>query len=129
MSGFSAEWLKLREPYDLRARNRTVLDAVSDLIADQPSVVIVDLACGTGSTVRALSPRIKARQHWRLVDSDLSVLARVPSSSPPGINVTAVPMVRSGPRLGPRLCVGGARQASAARLPDARPTPAQLIAT
>jgi len=92
MSGFSAEWLKVREPYDLRARNRTVLDAVFDLIADRPSVVIVDLACGTGSTVRALGPRIKARQHWRLVDNDLSHLPRVPSSSPPGINVTAVPI-------------------------------------
>ena len=92
MSGFSAEWLELREPYDLRARNRAVLDALFDLIADQTSVVIVDLACGTGSTVRALSPRIKARQHWRLVDNDLSLLARVPSSSPPGITVTAVPI-------------------------------------
>jgi hypothetical protein len=92
MSGFSAEWLELREPYDVHARNRTVLDAVFDLIADQPSVVIVDLACGTGSTVRALGPRIKARQHWRLVDNDLSLLARVPSSSPPGLNVSAVPI-------------------------------------
>ncbi len=92
MSGFSAEWLELREPYDLRARNRTVLDAVFDLIAEQPSVVIVDLACGTGSTVRALSPGITARQHWRLVDNDLGLLARVPSPSPPGITVTAVPI-------------------------------------
>ena len=92
MSGFSAEWLTLREPYDLRARNKAVLDAVFDLLADKPSVTIVDLACGTGSTFRALSPRIKARQSWRLVDDDLSLLARVPQSSPPGINVTAVPI-------------------------------------
>jgi hypothetical protein len=92
MSGFSAEWLKLREPYDLRARNRAVLDAVFDLLADRPSVAILDLACGTGSTFRALSPHIKARQHWRLVDNDLSLLARVPQSSPPDINVTAVPV-------------------------------------
>ena len=92
MSSFSAEWLRLREPYDLRARNKTVLNTIFNLIADQPSVLIVDLACGSGSTVRALSPRIKARQHWRLVDNDLSQLARIPSSSPPGINVTAVPI-------------------------------------
>ena len=89
MSGFSAEWLTLREPYDLRARNAAVLDAVFDLLAGQPSVAIVDLACGTGSTFRALSPRIKARQNWRLVDNDLSLLARVPRSVP-GIDVTAV---------------------------------------
>ena len=90
MSGFSAEWLKLREPYDLRARNAAVLDAVFDLLAGQPSVTLVDLACGTGSTFRALSPRISARQTWRLVDNDLSLLAGVPPSSPPNVNVTAL---------------------------------------
>lgn len=92
MSGFRAEWLELREPYDQRARNTAVLDAVFDLLAGQPSVVIVDLACGTGSTFRALSPRIKVRQDWRLLDNDQSLLARVPPSTPPRINVTAVPV-------------------------------------
>ena len=90
MSGFSAEWLKLREPYDLRARNAAVLNAVFNLLAAQPSVTLVDLACGTGSTFRALSPRISARQTWRLVDNDLSLLAGVPPSSPPNVNVTAL---------------------------------------
>ena len=91
MSGFSAEWLKLREPYDLRARNRSVLSAVLELLAGKPSVTIVDLACGTGSTFRALSPHIEARQNWRLLDNDLSLLARVPQSSP-NIAVTTVPI-------------------------------------
>jgi SAM-dependent methyltransferase len=91
MSGFSAEWLHLREPYDLRARNTDVLDALLDMLAGQPSVSIVDLACGTGSTVRALSSRIKARQNWRLIDNDLSLLARAPTSSP-RITVTAAPV-------------------------------------
>jgi len=91
MSGFSAEWLKLREPYDLRARNTMVLHAVFDLLGGHPSVAIVDLACGTGSTFRTLSPRIAARQSWRLVDNDLSLLARVPSSSA-GIAVTPAPV-------------------------------------
>ena len=92
MSGFSEEWLHLREPYDLRARNAAVLDAALKLLAGQPSVALVDLACGTGSTLRALSPRISARQTWRLVDNDLSLLARVLPSSPPGISVTVVPV-------------------------------------
>ena len=90
MSGFSAEWLELREPYDLRARNAAVLNAVFNLLAGRPSVALVDLACGTGSTFRALSPRISARQTWRLVDHDVNLLARVPHSSSPSINVTTV---------------------------------------
>jgi len=92
VSGFSADWLKLREPYDLRARNAAVLDAVTALFEDKPSATIVDLACGTGSTFRALSPLIPVRQDWRLVDNDLSLLARVPKPSPPNRNVTAVPV-------------------------------------
>ncbi len=92
MSGFSASWLELREPYDRAARNGSVIDAVTAALADQPSVSIVDLACGTGSTFRALSPRIKTRQTWRLVDNDLSLLARTPQSSPPDIHVATLPV-------------------------------------
>jgi hypothetical protein len=92
MSGFSTEWLTLREPYDLRARNPVVLNAVFASLAGRPSVAIVDLACGNGSTFRALSPRIEALQDWRLVDNDLSLLARVPPSSPPRISVTTLPV-------------------------------------
>lgn len=55
MSGFSAEWLTLREPYDLNARNPTVIDAVAAALEPLSSVRIVDLASGTGSTIRALT--------------------------------------------------------------------------
>jgi hypothetical protein len=92
MSGFSAEWLALREPYDVRARSAAVMEAVVTALADRTSVGIVDLACGTGSNFRALSPRVEARQNWRLVDNDLSLLARVPSSSSPQVTVTTVPV-------------------------------------
>ncbi len=54
--------------------------------------MIADLACGTGSTFRALMPRIKSRQNWRLVDNDLSLLVRTPQSSPPNVNVAAMPI-------------------------------------
>jgi hypothetical protein len=90
MSGFSADWLALREPYDHRSRSKTVLDAVLDAL-DPTSVRIVDLACGTGSTFRALSPRLASRQNWRLVDSNLSLLARTPSSTPPLVTITTIP--------------------------------------
>ncbi len=76
MSGFSAEWLKLREPYDLRARNAAVLDTVFNLLAGQPSVVLVDLACGTGSTFRALSPRIRRA---RLGGSSITISVCLPA--------------------------------------------------
>ena len=55
MSGFSADWLALREPHDLRARNPAVLEAVAAFFALHSQVRVVDLACGTGSTLRALS--------------------------------------------------------------------------
>lgn len=92
MSGFSAAWLELREPYDLRARNPEVIGALLGTLTGAPSLTIVDLACGTGSTLRALAPRIEARQNWRLVDNDLSLLARTPQSSPPDLIVTTMPV-------------------------------------
>jgi len=93
MSGFSADWLALREPHDVRARNPTVLDAVIASLKAYRSVRIVDLACGTGSTLRALSPRLAAQQNWCLVDNDLGLLARASAMAlPVGITVTAVPL-------------------------------------
>ena len=76
MSGFSADWLTLREPYDMRARNPTVLDAAAAALKPRSPVRVVDLACGTGSTLRALGPHLPARQNWKLVDNDLGLLAR-----------------------------------------------------
>jgi len=83
MSGFSADWLALREPHDARARNAAVRDAALDCVAGLDPVAIVDLACGTGSTLRALAPLLRARQTWRLVDNDLSLLARAADSARP----------------------------------------------
>jgi SAM-dependent methyltransferase len=92
MSGFAADWLALREPYDAKARNVMVLDAVAAALAAFPSVTIVDLACGTGSTLRALAPKLAMRQNWRLFDNDLSLLARAAGASHPRASVTTVPV-------------------------------------
>jgi len=93
VSGFSAEWLSLREPYDARARNGTVLDAVAAMVAGRTSVAIVDLACGTGATLRSIASLLPTRQSWRLVDNDLSLLARAMPLLPiAGQNVMTVPI-------------------------------------
>jgi hypothetical protein len=90
VSGFSAQWLALREPYDRRARNAAVLDAVALAFRNQSSISVVDLACGTGSTVRAISSRLPKRQTWRLVDNDLGLLAQAAAlSQPPDLAVAA----------------------------------------
>jgi SAM-dependent methyltransferase len=93
MSGFSAAWLALREPYDRAARNPTVLDAVGNAFLDLPSIAVVDLACGTGSTLRAVGPHLPPRQSWRLVDNDLSLLARAAEQGrPPHLTVIGKPV-------------------------------------
>jgi hypothetical protein len=90
---FSADWLALREPYDRRARNGEVIAAVATEFAALPSVRIVDLACGTGSTVRALSEHLPMRQDWRLADNDLGLLARAKAMPlADGVTVTPVPL-------------------------------------
>jgi hypothetical protein len=90
MSGFSAQWLALREPYDLRARNAEVLDAVAAAFRDQPAVAVVDLACGAGASLRAIGPRLPPRQSWRLVDNDLGLLVRTAAlAQPPRLSVNA----------------------------------------
>jgi len=90
MSDFSANWLAMREPYDHRARNAALLQKVAATFSGHPAVAVVDLACGTGSTLRALSPVLPKRQSWRLVDNDLSLLARI-KAAPDATETTLVP--------------------------------------
>jgi len=93
MSGFSAEWLALREPYDRAARNASVLAAVTSAFRGQQSIAIVDLACGTGSTLRAIGRELPPRQSWRLVDNDLGLLAQASTlGRPPQLSVTTRPV-------------------------------------
>jgi hypothetical protein len=83
----------LREPFDLAARSAAVRDAVAEAFADRASIAVVDLACGTGSTLRAVGPHLPSRQSWRLVDNDLSLLARASAlGRPPLVSVVAKPV-------------------------------------
>jgi hypothetical protein len=96
MSGFSAEWLALRESHDLRARNPIVLDAVAALFKSLDAISVVDLACGAGSTVRALSSHLPARQRWDLVDNDQRLLTFACSGKSTDVRLNAVPLDLSG---------------------------------
>src|SRR6266702_2036189 len=93
MSGFSSGWLALREPYDKRARSSIVLDAAAAWAAGKDSIAVVDLACGLGSTLRTVRERLPRRQSWRLVDNDLSLLARAADLARPAeLSVMPVPV-------------------------------------
>ena len=75
MTGFSPEWLALREPADHRARHQALQQQVCTRLevlarAEQRAVRIIDLGCGSGSNLRALAESLPDQQHWTLVDYD-----------------------------------------------------------
>jgi len=75
MSGFSPDWLALREPADHAARNPQVLAAVGSAFSDRQSLSVIDLGCGAGSNLRGSYNALPARQHWTLVDADPRLLS------------------------------------------------------
>lgn len=73
MSGFSESWLALREPADAAARNAALEASLAAALPQDGEVRIVDLGAGTGANLRALAPRLGARQRWVLLDWDTSL--------------------------------------------------------
>ena len=73
MSGFSADWLALREPADEAARDIGLARRFAAALPPRP--VIIDLGAGTGANARALAPIITGDQHWLLVESDPALRA------------------------------------------------------
>lgn len=93
MTGFSAEWLALRESHDLQARNPVVLGAIAARFASRDAIHVVDLACGTGSTIRAIGSHLPPRQHWEIVDDDQRLLAVACSrNGTTDVKLNAVPL-------------------------------------
>lgn len=90
MSGFSAQWLTLREPYDRAARNAAVLDAVATAFAGKAAAAVTDLGCGTGATMRSIAPHLPSRQSWRLVDNDETLLSAAKGAAPAAADVTTI---------------------------------------
>jgi SAM-dependent methyltransferase len=77
--GFSAAWLDLREPADHAARDSALLAAAGKAAGENP--VIVDLGCGTGSTIRAFEGHLARPAEWRLIDNDPDLLAHAATAA------------------------------------------------
>lgn len=75
MTGFSADWLALREPADRAARDAGLVARVAGFLANRADPTIVDLGAGTGATLRALAPRLGPAQTWVLVEADPALVA------------------------------------------------------
>ncbi len=75
MSGFSAHWLALREPFDQAARAPELEAALAAWACDRGRLAIVDLGAGTGANLRHLAARLPVAQRWRLVEHDPALIA------------------------------------------------------
>jgi SAM-dependent methyltransferase len=83
MTGFSSQWLSLRESADHRARHAGLVQELHQYFennlpgsgkSEQAPLRITDLGCGTGSNLRALAQGFPAYQHWTLIDYDPALL-------------------------------------------------------
>jgi hypothetical protein len=72
--GFSAEWLRLREPYDLRARSAVLLQRLARWCAGRRRLKVIDLGAGTGSNLRCMAPALGIEQDWTLVERDTTLI-------------------------------------------------------
>ena len=82
MSGFDKDWLFLREPVDRRSRDGALLERTLAWLEDQSEVSILDIGCGTGSTYRSLSPKLRNQVSWILFDYDEKLLAEAERRHP-----------------------------------------------
>jgi hypothetical protein len=72
MSGFSKEWLALREPADAIARDKSLLTRLE--LNGRKKLKVIDLGTGSASNLRYLAPQLENSQSWTLVDADQALL-------------------------------------------------------
>ncbi len=71
--GFSAEWLRRREPFDAIARAAHLADRLAAALPARPR--LLELGAGAGSLFRWLAPRIGRAQAWTMLDADDELIA------------------------------------------------------
>ena len=71
---FSADWLALREPADHAARNPDLAARLGAWMARPGARRVLDIGCGSGSTVRALTSHLPDGVRWTLLDHDAALL-------------------------------------------------------
>jgi hypothetical protein len=74
VSGFSAEWLALREPFDAAARSAALVTELRAHLPHGAPLDVVDLGAGAGANLRYLAPLLGGEQRWLLTDNDLQLL-------------------------------------------------------
>lgn len=75
MSGFSPDWLAMREAADHRARCIATEGRLAAYFAGRDPMTITDVGCGTGSNLRATFALLPREQSWTLVDYDVHLLS------------------------------------------------------
>lgn len=75
MSGFSADWLALREPADACARSADLIARAGADLGTRVAPLVCDLGSGTGAGMRAFAPAFPRDTRWLLTDNDPDTLA------------------------------------------------------
>lgn len=120
---FDAAWLDLREPADHAARAAALPQALAEWLraARQPARVL-DLGCGSGSTLRALAPLLGEGQDWILLDHDPALLqaarARLLRWAGSGLGAAVLQLEGPGWSARVRLLRGDLRRIEALPLQD-----------
>lgn len=85
---FDTRWLDLREPADHAARDSALMAGFAGALSSVAAPDIVDLGCGTGSTLRAFRG-VLPQARWTLADHDPALLAEAKRRHPEAVTIEA----------------------------------------